>query len=112
MIISGEKDTVPLAIANSSYKHQQGNPAVTEDADTPSRSIAVGARSPTRQSASSDGSPSRHKRRRTGEETRYGFVEAHVLYRSWRTVVVGIPGCVRDVASAKAPCASWAPFES
>src|SRR5438034_1355144 len=31
LIISGEKDhTVPWAIANSSYKHQQSNPAVTE----------------------------------------------------------------------------------
>ena len=31
LIISGEKDhTVPWAVANSSYKHQQRNPAVTE----------------------------------------------------------------------------------
>ena len=42
MIISGEKDhTVPWAVANSSYKHQQGNPAVTEIIEIKGRGHAL-----------------------------------------------------------------------
>jgi pimeloyl-ACP methyl ester carboxylesterase len=42
LIISGEKDhTVPWAIANSSYKHQQGNPAVTEIIEIKGRGHAL-----------------------------------------------------------------------
>jgi pimeloyl-ACP methyl ester carboxylesterase len=42
LIISGEKDhTVPWAIANSSYKHQQDNPAVTEIIEIKGRGHAL-----------------------------------------------------------------------
>jgi esterase/lipase len=42
LIISGEKDhTVPWAIANSSYKHQQGNRAVTEIIEIKGRGHAL-----------------------------------------------------------------------
>jgi len=42
LIISGEKDhTVPWAIANSSYKHQQGNAAVTEIIEIKGRGHAL-----------------------------------------------------------------------
>ena len=42
LIISGEKDhTVPWAVANSSYKHQQDNPAVTEIIEIKGRGHAL-----------------------------------------------------------------------
>ena len=42
LIISGEKDhTVPWAVANSSYKHQQGNRAVTEIIEIKGRGHAL-----------------------------------------------------------------------
>jgi pimeloyl-ACP methyl ester carboxylesterase len=42
LIISGEKDhTVPWAVANSSYKHQQGNQAVTEIIEIKERGHAL-----------------------------------------------------------------------
>jgi non-heme chloroperoxidase len=42
LIISGEKDnTVPWAIANASFKHQQDNPGVTEIVEIPGRGHAL-----------------------------------------------------------------------
>ena len=42
LIIDGEKDhTVPLAIANASYKRQRHNPGVTEIATIPNRGHAL-----------------------------------------------------------------------
>jgi len=42
LIMSGEKDhTVPWAIANASYKQQQGNPGVTEIVEMPNRGHAL-----------------------------------------------------------------------
>jgi non-heme chloroperoxidase len=42
LIISGEKDhTVPWAVANSSYKHQHGNQAVTEIIEIKGRGHAL-----------------------------------------------------------------------
>jgi pimeloyl-ACP methyl ester carboxylesterase len=66
LIISGEKDhTVPWAVANSSYKRQEGNAAVTEIIEIKGRGHALtidnGWReAPTRHWASSNGSYSSH----------------------------------------------------
>ena len=41
LIISGEKDNMPWAIANASYKRQKRNPGVTEIAEIPGRGHAL-----------------------------------------------------------------------